>query len=176
MLSIQLNDDAVRLLGLLEGTLPGLPPAGLAAGLEDIIRCGIVRRGQVLVWADSVGNAERAPAIFPDLTGWDCADSSFHIEDHVPVDIAIIDDAPVIREADQRTLLVQGLAFGLRFAHLVVALEDPGAVRCIIGANDTNATFRFHQIRPGERWNTPDLDSYKLDKMIVINIEPPVSS
>jgi hypothetical protein len=175
MLSIQLNDDSVRLLSLMEGTLSALPPGGLTAGLEDIIRRGIVRRGQVLVWADSVGNAERASVMFPDHTGWECADSSFHLEDRVPVDVPIVDDVPVIIEADQRTLLIQGLTFGVRFALLVYALEELGPVRCIIGANETNATFRFHQIRPGERWNMPDLDSYKLDKMIVIDIEQPAS-
>lgn len=53
-------------------------------------------------------------------------------------------------------------------------LPEPGAVRCIIGANETNTTFRFHQIRPGERWNRPDLDDYKLDKMIVIDVKPAV--
>lgn len=34
--------------------------------------------------------------------------------------------------------------------------------------------LRFHQIREGERWNDPNLDSYKLDKTIVIEIVPPV--
>ncbi|WP_187452000.1 hypothetical protein [Streptomyces parvus] len=42
-------------------------------------------------------------------------------------------------------------------------------MRCIIGANDTNATFRFHQSRPGESWNHPDLDSYQMDRMVLID-------
>ena len=28
-------------------------------------------------------------------------------------------------------------------------------MRCIIAVKDTNGTFRFHQIRPGESWNSP---------------------
>ena len=46
-------------------------------------------------------------------------------------------------------------------------------MRCIIAVNDTNGTFRFHQIRPGESWNSPDLDAHREDKMIVVDIEPP---
>ena len=72
------------------------------------------------------------------------------------------------------SLLIQGFGFGIRFARLVRDLDEPGPVRCIIGANDTNATFRFHQIRPGESWNHPDLDSYELDKLIVIDVVPTV--
>jgi len=42
----------------------------------------------------------------------------------------------------------------------------------IIAVNDTNGTFRFHQIRPDESWNSPDLDAHREDKMIVVDIEP----
>jgi hypothetical protein len=168
VLSVQLNDAALQSLGLQPVTLPG----GITAGLEGIIRSGIVRRGQVLAWADTPASAKDAPRRPGDLTGWECDHSSFHIEDHVPVDIASIDDAPVISEAGQRTLLTQGLNFSMRFASLVRGLPEPSAVRCIVGANETNATFRFHQIRLGQTWHRPDLDDYKLDKMIVIDVKP----
>lgn len=149
MLTIQLNDDAVQLLGLLlDGTLPLIPSGGLVPGLEDIIARGIVRRGQVLVWADSVGAAERASTIFHDLTSWECANSSLHLEDSVPVHIETVDDAPVISEAGQKTLLINGLAFGFRFAQLVQSIDEPSPVRCIIAANETNATFRFTRSGP----------------------------
>ncbi|MEI8407202.1 MULTISPECIES: hypothetical protein [unclassified Kribbella] len=49
---------------------------------------------------------------------------------------------------------------------------QPGPVRCIVGANETNATFRFHQIRPGESWNRPDLNSYRLERIVVVDIDP----
>jgi hypothetical protein len=45
-------------------------------------------------------------------------------------------------------------------------------VRCIIAVNDTNGTFRFHQIRPGQSWHSPDLDAHREDKMIVVDIKP----
>jgi hypothetical protein len=172
VLTLKMNDAAVDALGLLTSFEVARPPGGLAAGLEDVLTRGIVRRGQVLVWADSTGGADGAPSFFNDLTAWECSDSSFHVEDHVAVPVATVDDAPVITDEDQGTLLRQAFAFALRFSVLVYALEVPSAVRCIIGVNDTNGTFRFHQIRDGEDWNMPDLDRYRLDKMIVIDIQP----
>jgi hypothetical protein len=173
VLSIRMNDDAVRLLGVLGGMAGIEPPGGLAAGLRERLASGIVRRAHVLTWADSQGHAEGAPSFFPDLTGWECADSSFHLEDEVPAAVTLTEESePRISEDDQRVLLSHGIVFATGFARLVYALDPPGPVRCIITANETNATFRFHQIRPGERWNLPDLDQYRLDKVIEIDTQP----
>ena len=68
--------------------------------------------------------------------------------------------------------LRHGFAVALEFCRLVQALEPPAPVRCIIAVNDTNGTFRFHQIRLGESWDSPDLDAHREDKMIVVDIEP----
>jgi hypothetical protein len=170
--SLRLNDSAADMLGVLHGPAAIEPPAGLSPGLRERAAQGIVRRGKVLTWVSSVGGAAGAPSFFKDLTAWECSDTSFHLEDVVPVDARTVDDAPVISEDDQRILLLHGVAFALEFSRLVYALDPPSPVRCILAANETNATFRFHQIRPGESWNMPDLDSYRLDKMIVIDIEP----
>ena len=168
-----MNDDAVTLLGVLGHMADIEPPGGLAAGLRALLASGIVRRAQVLTWAGSQGNADDAPSIFPDLTAWECADSSFHLEDKVPVTVTPTEDSePRISEDDQRVLLSHGIAFAMGFAQLVYALDPPAPVRCIIAANTTNATFRFHQIRPSERWNLPDLDLFRLDKVIEIDTEP----
>jgi hypothetical protein len=173
MLTLKMNDAAVDALGVLTGLSMVSPPGGLAPGLRERAGRGVVRRGKVLVWADSTGGAERAPSRFPDLTGWECADSSFHLEDVVPVTVATDDEGqPSIDEADQRLLLLQGVAFALEVGRLVHALQPPASVRCIIGVNDTNGTFRFHQIRAGEYWNLPDLDGYRLEKAVVVDIEP----
>jgi hypothetical protein len=173
VLSIQMNDDAVRLLGVLDGMAGIEPPGGLTTGLRQRLASGIVRRARVLTWANSQGNADGAPSIFPDLTGWECADSSFHLEDEVPVAVTLTEESePRISEDGQRVLLSHGIAFATGFARLVYALDPPGPVRCIIAANQTNATFRFHQIRPGERWNLPDLDQFRLDKIIEIDTQP----
>lgn len=172
MLSLKMNDTAVRVLGVLAGLTAVTPPGGLAPGLRNQLASGIKRRGEVLTWADSVGNPGGAPSFFNDLTSWECSDSSFHLEDHVPVQVALVDGAPQITQDDQRILLLHGIAFALEFGQLVYELEQPGPVRCIVATNETNATFRFHQIRPGEFWNYPDLDRYKLEMMVVIDFEP----
>jgi len=172
VLTLKVNDAAAQALGVI-GALQCTALSGdLTTGLQARIDRGLTRRGSVLTWADSSGGAEGAPSFFNDLTAWECADSSFHIEDFVSVDVAIVDSAPLISDSDQRTLLLHGFAFALQFSRLVYALNPPSPVRCIVAANDTNATFRFHQIRQGEQWNVPALDSYRQDKMIVLDIEP----
>jgi hypothetical protein len=173
VLSIRMNDDAVRLLGVLGRMADIEPPGGLATGLRELLASGIVRRTQVLTWANSQGDADSAPASFPDLTGWECADNSLHLEDDVPVTVTVTEESePRVSEDDQQVLLSHGIVFAMAFARLVYALDPPGPVRCIIAANETSATFRFHQIRPGERWNLPDLDQFRLDKVIEMDTEP----
>jgi hypothetical protein len=115
--SIRMNDDAVRLLGMLDGMADTEPPGGLAAGLQERLASGIVRRAHVLMWADSPGNADGAPSFFPDLTGWECADSSFHLEDEVPAAVTLTEESePRISEDGQRLLLLHGIVFALGFA------------------------------------------------------------
>ena len=172
MLSLKMNDAAVTALGVLDGLAGIAPPGGLAPGLRDLAARGIVRRGRVLTWAGSARDADGAPASFQDLTGWECFDSSFHLDDLVPVDVAIVDGEPVISDADELVLLRQGLAFALEFSRAVNALWPRSPVRCIVASNVGGATFRFHQIRPGEDWTSGDLDQYEMEKVIVLDIEP----
>jgi hypothetical protein len=80
-----------------------------------------------------------------------------------------VDAVPVLDRDDRGD--GQRLAFAMRFAGLVRGLPEPAPVRCIINANETCATFRFHQVRPGETWHQEDLDSYEFDRMIVIDID-----
>ncbi|WP_405851347.1 hypothetical protein OG361_01050 [Streptomyces sp. NBC_00090] len=37
---------------------------------------------------------------------------------------------------------------------------------------DTNGTFRFHQLRPGEQWHHEDLDRHGDDMFMVIEDRP----
>jgi hypothetical protein len=167
-----MNDAAVRTLGVVTGSPSLAPPGGLAPGLRRRIESGVTRRGKVLTWAGSAGAADGAPGIFPDLTAWECADSSFHLEDVVPVNVEIVDDAPLIAESGQRTLLLHGMAFAREFAALIYRLDEPVPVRCILSANETNATFRFHRLRTGEEVSRTDLELYRLEKMIVMDVVP----
>jgi len=116
VLSLKLNDAAIKALAVLDGLSAIAPADGLAPGLRERVARGIVRRGTVLTWADSAGRTEKAPGIFTDLTGWECADSSFHLEDFVPVKVAVVDGAPLITDDDQRILMLHGAAFALEFS------------------------------------------------------------
>jgi len=165
MLALKMNDAAVRALGVLDGLAAVAPPGGLAPGLRDLAARGIVRRGRVLTWPHSARDADGAPGSFQDLTGWECSDSSVHLDDRVAVQIAVVDGEPVISEADELVLLRQGLALALELSSAVYALWPPSPVRCIVASNVGGATFRFHQIRPGEDWNVSDLDEYLMEKV-----------
>ncbi|MEU8322427.1 hypothetical protein AB0C33_29065 [Nonomuraea sp. NPDC048881] len=172
MLRVAMNDSAAGLLGVPGGPALPAPPGGLAPGLRERVAQGLVRRGEVLGWAASTDGAERAPAPFHDLTGWECDRSSVHLEDFVPVEVVTVDHAPVIGDDGQRVLLLHGVALALEVVRLARALHPRGPVRCVVTANETSATFRFHQIRPGESWNAADLDGYAGDKVIVVDRGP----
>jgi hypothetical protein len=45
----------------------------------------------------------------------------------------------------------------------------------VVATNRTNGTFRFHRIRAGEDWVLPDLNDYRLEKVAVVEVQPPSS-
>lgn len=113
---------------------------------------------------------EQRAGTFIDLTAWECGVNSFHLEDFVPVTIEMLPDGePTITEADQKLLLTHGITLALHICRLSGGLQPPVPIRCIVSANTSNATFRFHRIRAGQKANHPDLDGYTLEKMIVID-------
>jgi hypothetical protein len=169
VLSVQMNDAAVAALGSalwFQQPLPALSP-----GLRHLAARGLQRRGDALTWVGSPFGFGTVPPA-SDLTGWECGESSFHLEDFVPVGVTTVDGVPHVSEQDQRRLLQQGVGLALALREQVYALEPSPPVRCIVSADETNGTFRFHQVRTGESWNDPDLDSYRLGKMVVVDIEP----
>ncbi|HEV2375141.1 MAG TPA: hypothetical protein VGS19_23655 [Streptosporangiaceae bacterium] len=171
MFSLTMNDRAVKHLGILGGFTALVPPGELAPTLRERIAAGVVRYGPVLRWGSSPRLDEGALPPH-DLTGWESSDNAFHLEDYIPVAVTLADGVPSISPENRRILLLQGIAFGVELVRLVYDLSPPARVRSIISANDTCATFRFHQIRAGERWNDPDLDNYEIEEVIVIDVEP----
>jgi hypothetical protein len=172
VLTVRLNDLATRVLGP-TGGYAGVPPAELAPGLQELVGEGVIRSGEVLLFAGYSGWAGQPPGTSPDLTGWECFVSSFHLDDVVPVEIGSLDDGePVISEEDQVLMLRHGLGFASEISRLVRELPEPVAMRCIVGANSTNGTFRFHRARRGESWLGADLDAYSREKLIVVDSGP----
>jgi hypothetical protein len=173
VLNVRMNELAVTALGQ-AGPRAAVPAEELAPQLRELVAEGVVRHGAALAFARHADQVEAPRSGGPDLTGWECATSSFHLDDVVPVHVGSLEDGePVITEADQVLMLRHGLGFALEVVRLVRALPEPVAVRCIVGANSTNGTFRFHRARPGESWLNPDVDAYSLDKLIVVDSGPP---
>lgn len=168
-----MSDAAVKVLGVLERFAALDAPGELAEGLRQRAEAGLGQRDGVLTWGDSTAVPDRPTRSYFDLTGWECTQSAIRLEHVVPVTIECDDDgAPRISTGDQRLLLLQGLGLARELATQVHTLKPPVPVRFIIDANRTNATFRFHRIRPGEEWNLPDLDTYRDSEPIVIDIGP----
>lgn len=167
-----MNDLATEALGQVAPPA-AVPAPELAPGLRELVAEGIVWHGSALAFARHANHVAVPRSGEPDLTGWECATNSFHLDDVVPVYVgSLADGEPVINEADQVVMLRYGLGFAFEVVRLVHALPGPLAVRCIVGANSTNGTFRFHRARHGESWLNPDIDAYRLDKMIVVDSGP----
>jgi hypothetical protein len=79
-------------------------------------------------------------------------------------------------EAAQVLMLRHGLGFAFEVVRLVRELPGFVAVRCIIGANDSNGTFRFHRARAGDVWIGPDLDGFELEQLVTVERDPPASA
>jgi hypothetical protein len=173
VLNIRMNELAIRALGQ-AGLTTAVPASELAPALRTLVADGVVRHGAALAFARHVDQVEAPRSGGSDLTAWECSTSSFHLDDMVPVHVGSLEDGePVINEEDQVLMLRHGLGFAVEVVRLVRALPEPVAVRCIVGANSTNGTFRFHRARRGESWLNPDVDAYSLDKLIVVDSGPP---
>ncbi|MGW4129653.1 hypothetical protein [Amycolatopsis japonica] len=164
VLNIRFNDLAAAALGPADA----LPLDRLAPGLRGMIADGVELAGEVVTLGGVPAWAGRPPGRQADLTGWECFVSSFHLEDHLPIEAGSLPDGePVISEADQILMLRHGLGFALEIAKVA-----PVPVRCVVGANSTNGTFRFHRARPGESWLHGDLDAYRREKVITVDRGP----
>ncbi|OLZ51486.1 hypothetical protein BS329_15985 [Amycolatopsis coloradensis] len=160
-----MNDLAAEALG---SQAAAMPPDRLAPELREMLAEEIVVTDGVITLGGIPDWAGRPPGTHADLTGWECFVSSFHLEDHLPIEVGSLPDGePVISEADQVLMLRHGLGFALE-----IARTAPVPVRCVVGANSTNGTFRFHRARPGESWLHMDLDSYRHEKVITVDRGP----
>jgi hypothetical protein len=172
VLNIRMNELAFRALGQ-AGLRDAVPASELAPELRKLVADGVVQHGAALAFAKHARHTQAPRSGEPDLTAWECATSSFHLDDMVPVHLgSLTDGEPVISEANQVLMLRHGWGFALEVIRLVRALPEPVAVRCVVGANSTNGTFRFHRARRGQSWLDPDVDAYSLDKLIVVDSGP----
>ncbi|WP_157570737.1 hypothetical protein [Microtetraspora malaysiensis] len=181
MFTIRMNEAAASALQPLAPADP--PPAApvVGQGLHDKFAQGLTYNEGALTFADHVGQWAAQPSVsaaiaemgWQDLTGYEGNVNAFHLEDYAPVHVAILDGGqPQIRYEDQVMLLRLGLVVADSVFGLIRALPEPVPVRCVINANETAATFRFHQIRSGEDWVNLELDRYRADMVAVIDRHP----
>jgi hypothetical protein len=172
VISVRLNDAAARALGFpldAGADVAGADPGELG---RKLVVGGLARdeRGGLFV----PGLSFNVPH-FPDLTYRECQRNSWHLDDHPDVQVEVDEDStPHITYEDQTLMLRQGIVLSRIVRDLARALPDRPPTRCITGTNHTNGTFRFHQLRPGERWIGDDLDAHFEDMIIVIEDQPPV--
>ncbi|WP_433114983.1 hypothetical protein [Micromonospora sp. CA-246542] len=183
MLTIRMNEAGATALQPLAATeLPTLCDA-LDQDLQNLLAWGLTDNEGALIFTAHKDRWPAAPASasdavakmgWQDLTGYECNYNSFHLEDYAPVQVTIRDDGqPQISTDDQGVLLRLGMVVADAVLRLVRALPRPTAVRCIILANDTNGTFRFHRIRPGEDWiDLEDLERYPREMTVVVDNQP----
>jgi hypothetical protein len=180
VITIRMNDDAADALGLLVGTAAPEAYPELDDQLRDMLSRGLTRNDDALVFVINdrggakltAGSREAMARMDWDTTQYECHASSFHLEDHAPVTVNVVDGDLHISREDQVLMLKLGLRVADGVARLVRSLPDPVPVRCIIGAGSTNGTFRLHQLREGESWLLDDLDRYREEMRVVVDIEP----
>ena len=125
-----------------------------AAGLKSLLDAGITQEDGCWFLADLRRGAKAASlAGFPDRTGLECFVNHFHISE-------------AVKGTDLLALQEQGLlsAYGLRNA-----LSKHGLFNIIVAVADAECTVRFHAVRPGESWLSPDLNSYEHEGLLVIS-------
>jgi hypothetical protein len=175
-----MNDDAADALGLLVGTAAPEAYPELDDQLREMLSRGITRNDDALVFVINdrggakltAGSRDAMVRMSWNTTQYECQASSFHLEDHAPVTVNVVDNEPHISREDQLLMLKLGLRVAHGVGRLVRSLPDPVPVRCTIGAGSTNGTFRLHQLREGESWLLDDLDLYQEEMLVVVDIEP----
>jgi hypothetical protein len=152
-----------ELRGIVDGGLTVREGAVLFASFRETLP---VKAGQVAQAIERMG--------WRNLTTYECRHNSFHLEDDSMRQGELNEDGvPRISEADQVTLLRRGLLIARHVCDIARNPPDPVPVRCIIGAGETNGTFRFHQLREGEDWISNDLDQFQLEKIVLVDSRPP---
>lgn len=178
-----MNDEAARALDLFTGSGPVGSGVELDDQLREMVVRGLIHDDGALVFAGTdFGVARRrsgAGAAMArmgwDLTQYECQATSFHLDDHAPVTVTDVDGGPWIDHDDRVIMLRLGLQLAGEVGRLVRGLPEPASVRCIISAGSTNGTFRFHQLRGDRSWVADNLDDYREEMMITVDIVPAVS-
>jgi hypothetical protein len=127
VLTISMNEAAASALHPLVITDPAARAAEFDEDLRDKLAQGLFPDEDALVFAGHLPTGSARTA-WPDLTGYECHVNGFHLEDHAPVRVAVLDDGqPSIGNDDQVVLLRLGMAVAEHVFGLVRALPRSGS-------------------------------------------------
>lgn len=167
MIAIRANDAAAKALGFAfdheDVDVEPLATRIHTAGLARDDAGGLYVPG---VSFDASGKA-------PDLTGREVERNTWHLEDHPNVYVELdAGNAPHIGAKDQVLMLKHGIALSRIVRELAEQLPDHPSLCCITAVNETNGTFRFHELRDGENWLDDNLSAYANELIIAIESRP----
>jgi hypothetical protein len=108
-----------------------------------------------------------------DLTSREVERNAWHLEDHPNVYVEVDDNnVPHIGAKDQVLMLKQGIVLARVIRDLAEQLPDRPPTFCITAVNESNGTFRFHELRDGENWLDNNLNAYPNELIIAIESRP----
>jgi hypothetical protein len=174
VIAIRANDAAAKALGFaFDHDDVDIEPIG-----TRIRNAGLARddAGGLYVPGVSFDPSNQAP----DLTGREVERNTWHLEDRRDVYVEIdADNVPHIGAKDQVLMLKQGIALSRVVRELAEQQADHlgghPPICCITAVNETNGTFRFHQLRDGENWLDANLNAYPNELIIAVESRPAVA-
>lgn len=120
----------------------------LVPALKEILDEGLVRSGGCLLLHSQnklVSSGTRDQ--FVDKTGFECFVNHLHIEEYV--------------KGAGCPLLEQAIAFGKELQAVAQKIGIQEQLVYIIAGDSEEMNIRFHVLRPGEQWLSPDLEHYE---------------
>ena len=138
----------------------------LSRKLEELLDAGFSRADGCVLQTVQVhlrGNARLED--FPDRTGYECFVNHIHVEDYFDED----------GSSDLLARLGQGIAFANNLKERLSAFSANENFRLIVSSDESSCSVRFHVIRDGEEWLSPDLNRYQQEAILVIDTCTPGS-
>jgi hypothetical protein len=141
-------------------------PKQLSRKLVELLDAGFTRADGCVLQAALEklrGNANIDD--FPDRTGYECFVNHIHVEDYFDEDGSF----------GQIARLGQGIAFANDLKERLSSFSADENFRLIVSSDESSCSVRFHVIRNGEEWLSPDLNSYQQEAILVLDTGTPGS-
>lgn len=139
-----------------------LPMVELHSRLREVVSGTLVRRHGSLLFERYVAGSPDLDA-FQDATGWEASVNHFHVEEML--------DGVGLKTRHGRQLLVrQGVKAAMELSR---RLSGEGVFRVVLSFSDlyvASMAMRFYGLREGVPYLQEDLESYKFDAILTIDV------